>query len=163
VCAKTHIAPCVQFERLRNGDRFWYERKGMFSANELTQIYQTVRCPCPPPPHSTTHSTTQALSLRAFLFSPGIGDVGRVADHLIGAGAVDDQTLMDIVNRNMNVSKWGTVPGDTFFLRQRYLANIGTLIMRVCACACACAVVRVRVRLRVRVRVRLRLRVPKLK
>ncbi|ELR16568.1 peroxidase [Acanthamoeba castellanii str. Neff] len=65
-----------QFERLRNGDRFWYERKGMFSANELTQIYQT--------------------------------------------------TLMDIVNRNMNVSKWGTVPGDTFFLRQRYLANIGT-------------------------------------
>jgi hypothetical protein len=32
-----------QFERLRNGDRFWYERKGMFSAGELSLIYKTVR------------------------------------------------------------------------------------------------------------------------
>jgi len=36
------------------------------------------------------------------------------------------QTLMDIIARNMNVTKWGSTPGETFFLQQRYLANIGT-------------------------------------
>ncbi len=32
---------------------------------------------------------------------------------------------MDIIARNMNVTKWGAVPGESFFLQQRYLANIG--------------------------------------
>lgn len=32
-----------QFERLRDGDRFWYERKGMFTADEIALIYNTVR------------------------------------------------------------------------------------------------------------------------
>jgi hypothetical protein len=35
------------------------------------------------------------------------------------------QTLMDIISRNMNVTEWGSTPGETFFLQQRYLANIG--------------------------------------
>jgi hypothetical protein len=33
---------------------------------------------------------------------------------------------MDIIARNMNVTKWGSTPGESFFLQQRYLANIGT-------------------------------------
>jgi hypothetical protein len=28
---------------LRNGDRFWYERKGMFSNAELAIVHNTVR------------------------------------------------------------------------------------------------------------------------
>jgi hypothetical protein len=32
---------------------------------------------------------------------------------------------MDIISRNMNVTKWGSTPGESFFLQQRYLANIG--------------------------------------
>jgi hypothetical protein len=34
---------------------------------------------------------------------------------------------MDIIARNMNVTKWGSTPGESFFLQQRYLANIGPL------------------------------------
>ncbi|ELR16527.1 protein kinase domain containing protein [Acanthamoeba castellanii str. Neff] len=64
-----------QFERLRNGDRFWYERKGMFTPAELAIVHNT--------------------------------------------------TIMDIISRNMNVTKWGSTPGESFFLQQRYLANIG--------------------------------------
>jgi hypothetical protein len=33
----------AQFERLRNGDRFWYERKGMFTPAELAIVHNTVR------------------------------------------------------------------------------------------------------------------------
>jgi hypothetical protein len=28
---------------MRDGDRFWYERPGMFTPNELALIYNTVR------------------------------------------------------------------------------------------------------------------------
>jgi hypothetical protein len=40
---QNHPAQSTQFERLRNGDRFWYERKGMFSPAELAIVHNTVR------------------------------------------------------------------------------------------------------------------------
>ncbi len=168
----------VQFERLRNGDRFWYERKGMFSANELAQIYQTVRCPCPPPPpHSTTHSTTSPFFARIpFLFLTRASAMwGRVADQSIGAGAVERADSHGHRQPQHERQPMGyrarryLLPPTALPRQHRYVDRAcacacacACAVVRVrwcvcggacggaCACACACAVVRVRVRVRVR-------------
>lgn len=93
----THFSsPPSQFERLRDGDRFWYERKGMFTPQELSQIHNTV-CPSP-------------YLLLLFILSQTI---------------LSQQTLMQIIERNINVTAWGQTPGETFWLQQRYLSSIG--------------------------------------
>ncbi len=93
--------------RLRDGDRFWYERvPEMFTADELAEIYATV-----------------SLYVKLFTF---LMISCSNCSHKCGI-----QTLLDIIERNTNItfptqSVTGKhEPSEAFYLRSRYIDEYG--------------------------------------
>lgn len=79
-----------QFQRLRDGDRFWYERE--FQGNELRQIRQTTLADV-----IRRNTTTTNLQDNVFFFKAGIS--GRVVNDANANGSIDswEQGLANVV------------------------------------------------------------------